>query len=189
MTGSELIVRKEAAQFVVSSEHMTDRRFNHDQARDILRRAERKTDEVSDEELSERELRETAKELGISDEQLERAISERDREDDLATALRSVKSDRRAALRGHLVAYFIFNASTAFVNLQLGKPYWFLWPAFFWSLWLIVHVVSFVMPDNDKLIARAQRRVRSRRWRERGKKLGQKLEKNVGELIDRATKE
>ena len=167
---------------------MADRRFNHEQAREILRRAERK-EELSDEDLSERELRETAKELGISDTQIERAIAELDREGDLAAALRAVKSDRRAALRVHLIAYFTFNASTAFVNVQFGGSYWFLWPAFFWSLWLLVHVVSFVTPDNDKLLVKAQRRVRSRRWRERGKKISQKIEKNVGELIDRATKD
>jgi len=167
---------------------MTDRRFNPGQAREILRRAERK-DEVTDDDMSERELRETAKDLGISDAQVERAIAEMDLEGDLAAALRAVTADRRGALRAHLTAYFIFNASTAFVNLQLGEPYWFLWPAFFWSLWLIVHVFFFFTPDNDKLVEKAHRRVRSRRWRTRGKKLSQKLEKNVGALIDRATRD
>lgn len=171
---------------------MADRRFTHDQAREILRRAERKETAESDDALSERELFETAKELGIEAADLERAIGEIDREGELAAALREVKADRRGGLRTHLFAFFIVNASLAFIDWRTGGPSWVIWPFFFWALWLFVHVVSFVAPDNDKLLQKAQRRVRSRRWKERGKKLARAVDKGVGELIDRvdaATKE
>ncbi|MCC6810933.1 MAG: 2TM domain-containing protein [Deltaproteobacteria bacterium] len=174
-----------------TSVDMTERRYTTEQVRDILRRAERERSGAQEtpDDLSERELFETAKELGLDAAKVERAIGEIDREGELATALRDIRAERRSALRSHLFAFFIVNATLAFIDVRTGGPSWVIWPFFFWSLWLIVHVVAFVTPNNDKLVKRAERRVRSKRWRERGKKLGRKIEQSVGALIDRATDE
>jgi hypothetical protein len=121
------------------------RRYTNAEAAAILSRAlERQNGEGG--RISHDELLETAREIGVTTDELEAAVIDEVR----ARAERLVLEEQRArALRGflrHMAAFGVVNAVLCVIDKKLTGGTWFYWVGLAWAVALALHAAKTFLP-------------------------------------------
>ena len=108
-------------------------KYTSDEVSRIIRRALKLEQE---ENISHRELLQTAEELGLDPQTLQEAIKREktDLEKERAKKLRLQR--KKAAFRRHLWSYIIVNCGLFLINVVTPGPWWFQWPLLGWGIGL-----------------------------------------------------
>lgn len=142
-------------------------RYTDDQVQEILRRAI-ESDAAQQEGLTEAELIDAAREIGISAEHVEKAAIEvREKS---AVEARRVERRRKERQRfaGSVVTYLVVNAFLALLDYMTGPGWWVQWPLVVWGLFLALDAVKLVSPKaTERRDEKAERRHRRAVERER----------------------
>lgn len=167
-----------------------ERRYGPAEVREILRRVQRpehdqaQTGGRADEGLSERELLETAREVGYTEAEVRTALVRYEGEQELVRYEREVQQLRRRGLSTHAIWYLVLNGLVAGVNLTVGPPLFFWIPLLLWGLFLLLHVRGVLFPDPDRLREQAQQRQTRQRLKESSQQLGHALGRGAAELME-----
>ena len=114
----------------------TSEYYSEDQVSRIIRRALRirQTDTIRHDELVE-----TARDLGVDSDTLEKAI-ELERQDTKIQAIRRTRLRRRkVGFYWHLWSYLIVNLALVLINCLVPGPFWFQWSILGWGIGLACH--------------------------------------------------
>jgi hypothetical protein len=144
---------------------MSDGRYTQEQVNAILKRALQRKEigDLSD-DLSHRELLETAKEVGIDPRDVEQAIAEERRAAELRADAAEWKAERAARLRAMATTWAAINALCTVINFVLGPPWWFLWVLIPWGTILLLSALRTRNgPSPHELTQRRERRLRKQR--------------------------
>ncbi len=126
---------------------MQHRHYEEDEAEEILKRASSLTSPIGG--MSRDRLLETAAELGITPEAVERAERE-------IAASKSELSERaefdqriRRDFYGHLASYVIVNGFLCTINLIQGGRFWAIWPLLGWGIGIAFGVVETFFRNSE----------------------------------------
>ncbi len=133
--------------------------FTISEVEGILRRGlNRKRDSG---EITRGELIDTARELGLDEREVERAILEQRKYGKLDVARDAYKKSKRESFRGHLRAYLIINGALFLINLVTGgSDPWFLYPLIGWGIGLAFHAANTFNPSQREIECGARRILR-----------------------------
>ena len=124
------------------------RRFTSDEVDRIIRRALR--DQGGD-TVSQEELFETAKELGIDPGKLETAIEQERAESQKASVREAWLKRQKAGFNRHLWSYVSVNVLLFLINLFTPGPWWFQWPLLGWGIGLANHHRVAFLPSEERI--------------------------------------
>ncbi len=117
------------------------RLYTDDEAKRVFERALRLEQRASGDALRHEELVAAAKEVGIGEEALERAILQLDHERREGEAKAAIIAQRRRGIRTHLAVFCAVNLLLAYLNWITTPQYlWFRFPMGAWGLALFLHV-------------------------------------------------
>lgn len=125
----------------------------------ILRRALRRKRDSG--EITAGELAETARELGISETELKRAIADERRLGEFEAATEEWMAGQKRRLYGHLRAYLIVNAFLFCISVMEGEM-WFVYPLLGWGMLIAFHAAAVFNP-NPRHVERGARTVLKKR--------------------------
>lgn len=146
---------------------MTDphqRRFSSEEVSAIVRRALENSN-AEDESVSYSELVETASELGISQDRLQKAIDMQEKRGAIEDARERILRRRRHGFYSHLRSYLIVNGALLLINLLTSGSLWFFWPMIGWGIGLAFHASNVFLASEESLEAAARRSVARRERR------------------------
>lgn len=132
--------------------------YRVEEVESILRRALRRRRDSG--EITYEELVETARELGISHSELERAIQEESRVGALEAAGEEWKIRRKRKFYGHLRSYLIVNAFLFFVDILTSGGSWFYFVLLGWGMGLAFDAASAFNPDPREVERGARKMLR-----------------------------
>lgn len=135
-------------------------RFTSDEVEAILRRALTRRRDHGD--ISRSELVETARELGIAADEIERAIDEHRRFGALEEAREQYKARKRSGFYHHLRSYLIVNAALMALDLLVSGGTWFYFPLIGWGIGLAFHASNAFNPGRKEIDRGARRILRKR---------------------------
>lgn len=153
-------------------EYRTDREtereemFTISEVEHILRRGlNRKRDSG---EITRGELIDTARELGLDEREVERAILEQRKYGKLDAARDAFRKEKREGFRHHLRAYLIINGALLLINLLTGmRDPWFFYPLIAWGIGLAFHAANTFNPSQREIECGARRMLRRQERRDR----------------------
>jgi hypothetical protein len=141
------------------------RRYTPDEVNAILKRAlDRQAPAGS---VTQEELMETARELGIDPSQVESAIMEQETVGAMEAAREEWKLRQKKEFFEHLRSYAIVNIVLFMINLMTGG-HWFFWPLFGWGIGLLFHASGAFFP-KERDIERGARRLLEKQGRKQMK--------------------
>lgn len=117
--------------------------------------------------ISHEDLLAAAAEVGIRPEAVEAAAERWRTEQQEARQRTRIMQRRRNGFIRHLLSFVGVIGTLLAFNLAFGGPYWFYFPALFWSIPLVLHAVWTFVPSEAGLERSVQRAVR-REARSRG---------------------
>ena len=123
------------------------RHYSEDEVSRIIRQALkiRQTDTISHDDLIE-----TAGELGIDSNTLEKAIAQERRESKREAIHRSRLNRRKAGFYWHLWSYIIVNLALVMINCFVPGPFWFQWSVLGWGIGLACHFKALFFTRGKK---------------------------------------
>ncbi len=124
------------------------RRFTSDEVDRIIRRALK--DQGGD-TVSQEELFETAKELGIDPGKLEAAIEQDRVESQKASAREAWLKRQKDGFNRHLWSYISVNVLLFLINVFTPGVWWFQWPLLGWGIGLANHYRVAFMPSEEQI--------------------------------------
>ncbi|MBL0331572.1 MAG: 2TM domain-containing protein [Chlorobi bacterium] len=138
-----------------------NRRFTHEELQAILKRAlDGKTGSST---LGYEDILDTAKELGISPQEIDRAIYEQNNVAPFEEARNKFLIHSKEEWRSHVVSYAIVNTALFFLSIATGGE-WFVFPLIGWGIGLAFHTYNTFFPSEkeiekgvSKLLARQTR--------------------------------
>ena len=121
--------------------------YSEDEVSRIIRQALkiRQTDTISHDDLIE-----TAGELGIDSNTLEKAIAQERRESKKEAIRRSRLNRRKAGFYWHLWSYIIVNLALVMINCFVPGPFWFQWSVLGWGIGLACHFKALLFTQGKK---------------------------------------
>jgi len=142
-------------------------RYTDEQAKEILRRAIERDAALQD-GLSEGELIEAARELGIDPEHVERAAVEVREQTAVEARRRERRRRERQRFAGSLATYAVVNAFLALLDFMTGPGWWVQWPLLVWGLFLALNALKvFSAKEQEKRDDRAERKYKKQMEKER----------------------
>ena len=126
----------------------------------ILRRALRRRRDSG--EITYHELAETARELGIAPEELERAIHEQHTVGEFESACEAWKQRRKRKFYDHLRAYLIVNAFVFLIDVVLWNGNLFYYCLLGWGIGLAFDASSAFNPDPNEVERGAKKLLKKR---------------------------
>ncbi|MBI5610627.1 MAG: 2TM domain-containing protein [Deltaproteobacteria bacterium] len=157
------------------------KQYSRQELQEILEVALRKQAQPGD--YGRDELLETARELGLSPEQVAAAETEVAERRELQALADQEKAKARRGLANHLQAFVLINAGLFAVNVLVGAPWWFQWPLLAWGLGAVAHLLALARTGDEVWLARAEeQRTLARRKAER-QQAKRRLEQRVVELL------
>jgi hypothetical protein len=151
------------------------REYSRDEVEEILRRA-LETQPV--EALSHEDLVAAAVEAGINAADVEAAALQLEEERELRVEEDRIVSWRRKRFLQSIYTYVVVNAGLFVIDIMSGPGWWVQWVLAGWGIALALGARRALLPDRERLRARARRRLSRRK---RGK-----WEKQVRKEVDRA---
>jgi F0F1-type ATP synthase assembly protein I len=116
--------------------------------------------------ISHDELLETAREIGVSAEDIEEAVAEEARIREAKAAREARKQQAKRLFIANLVAFIVVNAALFVVDKMTSGGTWFYWPLILWGVFAAIHAVVLIfarepVDDADQIEAmRGSRRAR-----------------------------
>jgi hypothetical protein len=130
------------------------KRYNADEVTRILKRALRPGQE---EAITHKELLEIARELGVTPDTLDAAITQEMAGMDLEEARKKWLRRERSAFNPHLWSYIIVITALFLIDIFSPGGWWFQWPMLGWGIGLACHFRSAYFPQERKIERGAQR--------------------------------
>ncbi len=149
--------------------------YSRDEVEEILRRA---LETQPLETLSHRDLVDSAVEAGINAADVEAAATQIHEEREILVEEEQIVSARKKRFLQSIYTYVVVNAGLFVIDIMSGPGWWVQWVLAGWGIALALGARRALMPDRDRLRARARRRIARR---SRGK-----WEKQVRKEVDRA---
>lgn len=140
--------------------HLTE--YNKEEADEILRRA---LEYQTVDELSHDELIEVATEIGLGQDDVERAARELREEQELEEQKGTILARRRRGFWGNFFTYSAVNGLLLMADLMQGPGWWVHWVAAGWGIFLVMAARPAFFPDRQKLERQAKRNLRRKRAR------------------------
>ncbi len=125
----------------------TSRRYNNDEVNRIFRRALKLKQADT---ISQQDLIETAREIGIDAKILEVAIEQEQREFKKEKIFKARLKRRKVGFYWHLWSYLIVNAGLLLINNFTPGPWWFQWSVLGWGIGLAFHFKAIVFARSKK---------------------------------------
>jgi 2TM domain len=144
------------------------RSYSRDEVQAILASAVERQHGQGD-QLTHDELVAIGKELGVSREAIELAVSGVGDDLEVQRQVRVRVQGMRRAFLYHLVPFILVNLFLATLNQMTGGPPWFLFPLLGWLIGLGSHAIVALSPDRDKIEAQVRRRIEREREKQRRK--------------------
>lgn len=139
------------------------RRYNEQELREVLRRAERTASETQRppelDGLTEQEVVETAQELGFSQRETTTALAQYEEEQRLTRAEAELRQLSYRRVSGNFIAWAAANAGLWLGGVWAGNPPWLIVLMGLWTLWLLVQLRSALFPHPDRLRLAAKKRI------------------------------
>ncbi len=137
-------------------------KYTQDEMERILQRALAQRSQSGN--VSREQLVEVGKEIGLTEQDLMRAIDDEMRYGPFDEAKREVIKKKRCQWRRHFLSYLGVNASLLVLNaIQMhGRLTWALAPLFSWGIGMTVHTVSTFFPTKKELNKAAKKLLRKR---------------------------
>jgi hypothetical protein len=151
------------------------REYSRDEVEEILRRA-LETQPV--EALSHEDLVAAAVEAGINAADVEAAARQLEEERELRVEEDRIVRGRKKRFLQSIYAYVVVNAGLFVIDIMSGPGWWVQWVLAGWGIALALGARRALIPDRERLRARARRRLSKKR---RGR-----WEKQVRKEVDRA---
>jgi len=136
--------------------------FTVQQVEAILKRALR--DHARDGGITREELVETARELGISPSEVEKAIREEASMGEFERAKEVWLVRRRNQFFRHLQSYAIANGFLFLLNMATGGENWFVYPLLGWGVVLAFDAAGTFNPSSSKIERGARKLMKKRAW-------------------------
>jgi len=151
------------------------KQYSRDEVEEILRRA---LETQPLEMLSHRDLVDSAVEAGIDAADVEAAAKQLEEEREVLVEEDRIVNWRKKRFLQSIYTYLVVNAGLFVIDIMSGPGWWVQWVLAGWGIALALGARRALMPDRERLRARARRRVARR---SRGK-----WEKQVRKEVDRA---
>lgn len=151
------------------------RQYSRDEVEEILRRA---LESQPLETLSHRDLVDAAVEAGIDAADVEAAAKQIEEEREVRAEAEQIVLRRRRRFLQSIYSYVVVNAGLFVIDIMAGPGWWVQWVLAGWGIFLALGARRALMPDRERLRARARRRIAKRR---RGS-----WDKQVRREVDRA---
>jgi predicted peroxiredoxin len=149
--------------------------YTRDEVEEILRRA---LETQPLETLSHKDLVDSAVEAGIDAADIEAAATQIEEEREILVEEAQIVSARKKRFLQSIYTYVVVNAGLFVIDIMSGPGWWVQWVLAGWGIALALGARRALMPDRERLRARARRRIAKR---SRGK-----WEKQVRKEVDRA---
>lgn len=145
-----------------------NRRYSEEEVSAIVRRAlEGKSSHGG---ITHEDLVNIAQQSGITRDQLEQAIEEQETVGEMEAAKSEWLRRHRQEFFGHLRAYLIVIFMLMVINLMTSRGYfWFVWPALGWGIGIAFHASDTFFVSRERLERGAQRLLKRRRRKGKGK--------------------
>lgn len=154
---------------------MIVKQYSRDEVEEILRRA---LESQPLEMLSHQDLVDAAVEAGIDAADVEAAAKQIEEEREIRAEEERIVAQRRGRFLHNIYTYVVVNAGLFVIDLMAGPGWWVQWVLAGWGILLALGARRALMPDRERLRARARRKVAKKR---RGS-----WEKQVRREVDRA---
>ncbi|NNE20703.1 MAG: 2TM domain-containing protein [Myxococcales bacterium] len=151
------------------------KQYSRDEVEEILRRA---LETQPLETLSHRDLVDSAVEAGIDAADIEAAATQIEEEREILVEEAQIVNARKKRFLQSIYTYVVVNAGLFVIDIMSGPGWWVQWVLAGWGIALALGARRALMPDRERLRARARRRIAKR---SRGK-----WEKQVRKEVDRA---
>lgn len=167
----------------------SEKRYSSAEARAILQRAEQRTQSQvpreRDDGLSESEVVETARELGISEQQAMLALREHDEDRELVQAESELKQLASRRVFGHVIFFSVSQALLALFGLWsvLPRPLWLLALTTVWVGGLLWALRAAWFPDPDRLREQAKARLLRKRLKASTREFGEAVQSGAAKLL------
>lgn len=151
------------------------KQYSREEVEEILRRA---LEAQPLETLSHRDLVDAAVEAGIDAADVEAAARQIEEEREVRAEEQRIVARRRRSFLQNIYTFVVVNAGLFVIDVMAGPGWWVQWVLAGWGIFLALGARRALMPDRDRLRARARRRIAKRRrggW-----------EKQVRREVDRA---
>lgn len=151
------------------------KQYSREEVEEILRRA---LEAQPLETLSHRDLVDAAVEAGIDAADVEAAARQIEEEREVRAEEQRIVARRRRGFLQNIYTFVVVNAGLFVIDVMAGPGWWVQWVLAGWGIFLALGARRALMPDRDRLRARARRRIAKRRrggW-----------EKQVRREVDRA---
>lgn len=139
---------------------MDKKQFTNEEMQAILQKAINRKSRSG--EISYSDLSETAKELGIDEQELELAIKEHYEGGGIESARLEWMRIRKKKFYDHVLSYVIINSFLTALNIMTGGGNWFVYPLLGWGIGLAFDTASTFWPD-EKLVERGAERILRKR--------------------------
>ena len=172
----------------------SEKRYSSAEARAILQRAEQRSQSLarreSDDGLSQSEVIETARELGISEQQAALALREHDEDRELVQAESELKQLAGRRVFGHGIAFFVTQALLALFGVWslAPRPLWLLVMTTLWLGGLLFALRAAWFPDPDQLRERAKSRLLRKRLKASTREFGEAVQSGAAKLLSVSAK-
>jgi hypothetical protein len=136
--------------------------FTVQQVEAILKRALK--EHARDGGITREELIETARELGISPSEVEKAIRDEATLGEFERAKEEWHARRRNQFFRHLQSFAIINGFLFLLNMATGGGFWFVYPLLAWGVGLAFDAAGTFNPSSSKVDRGARKLMKKRAW-------------------------
>lgn len=116
--------------------------------------------------ISHDELLETAREIGVSAEDIEEAVAEEARIREAKASIEASRQQSRQLFIANLVSFVVVNAALFVVDRMTSGGTWFYWPLIAWGVAVAIHAVLLIFAappaDDDAQIEATRGKSRAR---------------------------
>ena len=165
------------------------KQYSRDEVEEILRRA-LETQPV--ETLSHRDLVDAAVEAGIDAADVEAAAKQIEEEREVRIEEERVLTARKKRFLQWIYTYVVVNAGLFVIDIMSGPGWWVQWVLAGWGIALALGARRALLPDRERLRARARRRIAKRRrgdWEKQVRKeVDRAIQVGVDALVDAASR-
>jgi hypothetical protein len=165
------------------------RQYSRDEVEEILQRA---LETQPLETLSHRDLVDAAIEAGIDGALVEAAAKQIEEEREIRSEEERIINWRRKRFLQSIYTYVVINGGLFLIDVMSGPGWWVQWVLAAWGVALALGARRALIPDRERLRARARRRVAKRKrggWEKQVRKeVDRAIQVGVDALIDAASR-
>ena len=172
----------------------SEKRYSSAEARAILQRADQRSQSIArrsnDEGLSQAEILETARELGIDEQHAALALRDHEEDHALGQAESELKQLASRRVMGHVIAFSVTQALIALFGLWsvVQRPLWLLVLTTLWLGGILWALRAAWFPDPDRLREQAKARLLRKRLKASTREFGEAVQSGAAKLLSVSAK-